>query len=91
VASVIAKWHTIDRCGPVAVRDDGPIRTETAQSARGESVTLITVADAGHQWPGSRPPAPRAVRALGLDPPSTALDATATLWRFFCAHRRPAR
>ena len=91
VASVIANWRTIDRCGPVAARDDGPIHTETAQSARGESVTLITVAGAGHQWPGSRPPAPRAVRALGLDPPSTALDATATLWQFFSAHRRPPR
>ena len=90
VASVIAGWRTIDGCGPVAARDDGPVHTETAQSARGDTVTLITVAGAGHQWPGSRPAAARAVRALGLDPPTMALDATATLWQFFSAHPRRA-
>jgi polyhydroxybutyrate depolymerase len=90
VATVIATWRTIDACGPVAARDDGSVHTETAHNANGQSVTLITVVGAGHQWPGSRPHAPRATRALGLDPPSGALDATTTLWQFFAAHPRTA-
>jgi len=31
--------------------------------------------------------APLRVSAAGLDPPSQALDATATLWAFFSTHR----
>jgi polyhydroxybutyrate depolymerase len=46
---------------------------------------LITIAGAGHQWPGAAPkPATQAL--LGADPPSTALDATVAMWRFFAAH-----
>ncbi len=29
-----------------------------------------------------------ATLAAGADPPSTALDATGTIWAFFAAHRR---
>jgi len=43
---------------------------------------------AGHQWPGAAP-APLAQRLLGLDPPSTELNATQVIWRFFAAHPRP--
>jgi polyhydroxybutyrate depolymerase len=39
------------------------------------AVELITIAGAGHQWPGAVPD-PLAQRLLGLDPPSTALNAT---------------
>jgi polyhydroxybutyrate depolymerase len=50
-------------------------------------VELITVAGAGHQWPGSVP-RPLVQRLLHLDPPSTALNATSVIWRFFAAHHR---
>lgn len=45
---------------------------------------LITVPDAGHQWPGST--VTKAQLALGADEPSDALDATAVIWRFFESH-----
>jgi len=48
------------------------------------AISLITIADAGHQWPGARHPLIE--RLLRLDPPSTALNATEALWRFFESH-----
>ncbi len=48
------------------------------------AVELVTIADAGHSWPGGK----RLAKAL--DPPSTALDATSLITAFFAAHtRRP--
>jgi polyhydroxybutyrate depolymerase len=48
-------------------------------------VELITIAGAGHQWPGGKGPGIIG-RVIGLDPPSNALNATATIWAFFAAH-----
>jgi polyhydroxybutyrate depolymerase len=64
------------------------VTTSTARCPAGRTVELITIAGAGHQWPGSVPD-PLAQRLLGLDPPSTALNATQVIWRFFAAHPRP--
>jgi len=50
-------------------------------------VELITIAGAGHQWPGATPN-PLAQRLLHTDPPSTALNATQVIWQFFAAHAR---
>jgi polyhydroxybutyrate depolymerase len=50
-------------------------------------VELITIAGAGHQWPGAAPNL-LAQRLLHTDPPSTALDATAVIWRFFTSQAR---
>jgi polyhydroxybutyrate depolymerase len=47
-------------------------------------VELITIDGAGHQWPGSTRTLVQ--RLAHTDPPSTALDATDTIWRFFAAH-----
>ena len=64
--------------------DDRNVTTVTSAScAAGTLVELVTVAGAGHQWPGSAPPTAAAKRLLDLDDPSTALDATAVLWDFF--------
>jgi polyhydroxybutyrate depolymerase len=51
-------------------------------------VELITIAGAGHQWPGAVPD-PLAQRLLHLDPPSAALNATQVIWEFFAAHPQP--
>jgi polyhydroxybutyrate depolymerase len=51
----------------------------------GTGVELITIADGGHSWPGGER------MAQILDPPSDALDATATIWRFFATHPRHDR
>jgi polyhydroxybutyrate depolymerase len=55
---------------------------------QGRAVELVTIAGAGHQWPGSAPKS-ALQRLLGADPPSDALDATGTIWQFFAAHPRP--
>ena len=80
-------FRRADACAPATTSRSGVV--ERSESVCGNhAVTLITIADAGHQWPGSvDKPVIRTL--LGLDAPSTALDATATLWSFFESH--PAR
>jgi polyhydroxybutyrate depolymerase len=87
VPSTVDIWRSADRCQPPTVVAADPVTTSRATCADGREVTLITIAGAGHQWPGG---AERTVaqRALGLDPASTALDATATIWEFFANHTR---
>jgi polyhydroxybutyrate depolymerase len=63
------------------------VTTSVATCPAGRSVELITIAGAGHQWPGS-PSRPAIEKLLGLDPPSAELDATDAIWRFFAGHRR---
>jgi len=85
VPSVNVGWRRVDGCGQPAVTTAGAVTASAASCPGGRSVVLVTVAGAGHQWPGSVPNTV-AERLLGADPPSTALDATAVIWRFFAAH-----
>jgi polyhydroxybutyrate depolymerase len=89
IPSVIERWRAVDACsGPPLTTTAGVVTTATsAPCAAGTEVVLVTVAGAGHQWPGGTPPSAAAKRLLDLDEPSTALDATTTLWDFFS--RRP--
>jgi polyhydroxybutyrate depolymerase len=88
IPALNASWRHIDHCAAPAVRTIGAVTTSTAGCPAGRTVELITIAGAGHQWPGAVP-APLAQRLLDLDPPSTALNATQVIWRFFAAHPRP--
>ena len=88
ITSVIAHWRAIDECGPSTESDNGPVHLDTADGPLNQEVTLITIVGAGHQWPGSRSLRRRGGRMPVPDPPSTALDATTTLWQFFTAHTR---
>ena len=76
------------RCAPATTTRDGPLQTTDARCAQGRAVVLVTIAGAGHQWPGS---ARKGLlqHLLGGDPPSTALDATEALWTFFNGHPAP--
>lgn len=87
VPDVNASWRQADNCATPAVTTAGTVTTSVASCPGGRSVELITIAGAGHQWPGGVPN-PLAQRILQTDPPSTALDATAVIWRFFAAHSR---
>jgi polyhydroxybutyrate depolymerase len=89
VPAVIRSWRAIDRCETPRREESGALSREWATCVAGREVALIAIADAGHQWPGGRAPAFIPARLLHLDPPSTALDATRTLWRFFAAHPLP--
>lgn len=85
VPSVAATWRAIDGCGPPTSATAGAVTTETAVCPNGRSVQSISVDGAGHQWPGgTRGPIQQ---RLGLPEPSTALDATDTIWQFFSRHR----
>lgn len=83
-----ATWRATDRCAPPTVTTEGVLTTSVAACPGGRAVELVTIAGAGHQWPGSAR-RPLLQRILPIDPPSTALDATATIWRFFARHPAP--
>ncbi|WP_432843940.1 extracellular catalytic domain type 1 short-chain-length polyhydroxyalkanoate depolymerase [Dactylosporangium sp. CA-092794] len=88
IPALAATWRATDRCGEPATSTAGDVTRATATCPGGRAVELITIAGAGHQWPGQPGPRGAAARALGLDPPSDALDATHTIWTFFAAHPR---
>ena len=87
VPSLNARWRGIDHCAAPAVTAAGTVTTSTATCPGGRAVELITIAGAGHQWPGSAP-RPLIQKLLGTDPPSTVLNATQVIWQFFAAHPR---
>jgi polyhydroxybutyrate depolymerase len=86
VPSVNATWRSIDACAEPTSTTSGSVTTSTARCADGRTVELISVAGAGHQWPGGEP-SPLLER-FGIPAPSTALDATDTIWQFFAEHHR---
>jgi polyhydroxybutyrate depolymerase len=86
VPSVNATWRSIDACGEPTSNTSGPVTASTAGCADGRTVELISVAGAGHQWPGGEPTP--ILDILGKPQPSTALDATRTIWQFFDEHHR---
>jgi polyhydroxybutyrate depolymerase len=88
VPDLIATWRATDSCPAPKVTTAGVVTTSRATCPGDRAVELITVAGAGHQWPGSAGPGPLASRLLQLDPPSTALNATDTIWQFFATHSR---
>jgi polyhydroxybutyrate depolymerase len=89
VPSVVATWRQVDGCAAAATTTAGVVTTSIASCPDDRSVELITIAGAGHQWPGSKPKSKLVAALLGSDPPSTALDATDTIWGFFAAHPMP--
>lgn len=88
VPALNTRWRAIDHCAAPSVTTSASVTTSIAACPGGRTVELITIAGAGHQWPGAVPAAPLVRRLLGSDPPSQALDATAVIWRFFAAHPR---
>jgi polyhydroxybutyrate depolymerase len=87
VPSVNATWRSVDGCAAPDSATAGMVTTQTAACADGRTVELISIDGAGHQWPGGlRNPAVEKI--AGLPPPSTALDATDTIWQFFADRHR---
>jgi len=82
VAEVSQLWREIDDCEAPEFEEADV--TTTIASCGDRAVELIVVAGAGHQWPGSTQT--KGQQLAGADEPSTALDATATIWEFFAAH-----
>jgi polyhydroxybutyrate depolymerase len=88
VPALNATWRATDGCAPPVTSVAGAVTTSVATCPDGRAVELVTIAGAGQQWPGA-PDRPVLQKLLGLDPPSTALDATAAIWAYFAAHPRP--
>ena len=88
VPALNARWRAIDHCRPPVATTAAVVTTSVANCPAGRTVELITIAGAGHQWPGGAPNV-LAQNLLHTDPPSTALNATAVIWQFFAAHPRP--
>jgi polyhydroxybutyrate depolymerase len=78
-------WRGIDHCKAPKVTTKGVVKTSVAACPHHRSVELISIIGAGHQWPGS-PNKPLQEELLHTDPPSQAINATATIWRFFKSH-----
>jgi polyhydroxybutyrate depolymerase len=87
VESVNATWRGIDGCGQPHSATAGDVITEMAGCADGRTVELISVTGAGHQWPGGDP-SPLAERFGKMPTPSTALNATDTIWQFFASKHK---
>jgi len=88
VSDEVERFRASAGCAPSLVETRGDVTTRMSSCALGRVVGLITIAGAGHQWPGARS-AGLIGRALGLDPPSQAMDATRVLWEFFRSQRQP--
>ncbi|MGH2633217.1 MAG: alpha/beta hydrolase family esterase, partial [Tepidiformaceae bacterium] len=82
-----ATWRKVDGCADPTVTTAPPVTTSIATCPGGRTVELITIAGAGHQWPGATRNKV-AEKLLGTDPPSTALDATKVIWQFFSQHSK---
>jgi polyhydroxybutyrate depolymerase len=79
-------FRSADTCQPPTSKKEGVLQTVISNCAQGREVALYTIEGAGHQWPGGKAKKGLVQRMLGADQPSTALDATATLWSFFQRH-----
>lgn len=75
------RWAELDGCPPPAAPNvAGPVTTDSwSGCGNGSAVRLISVQGAGHIW-----------FSEGLGPANGALDATATIWRFFSELRPTA-
>ncbi|HLI95639.1 MAG TPA: PHB depolymerase family esterase [Candidatus Baltobacteraceae bacterium] len=88
VAATLAVWQKANACGEPFVSRNGVTNVERWTCSRGGHVELVSIANAGHEWPGSRK-GPRGALLGALlhiapaDPVSDALDATQALWDFF--------
>jgi polyhydroxybutyrate depolymerase len=88
VNAALDVFRKADACAAPVTTTNGAVSIVRSACANGDAVQLTTIAGAGHQWPGAVPAQARAAALLHLEPPSTALDATALIWSFFDTKRR---
>jgi len=76
-----AFWAAADGCGATPrSRDSGAYVVWQYECPAGRAVELYLMKDSGHAWAGGKSGSP-----MG-DAPSTAVDATDVIWRFFRTH-----
>ncbi|MCI0580610.1 MAG: prolyl oligopeptidase family serine peptidase [Chloroflexi bacterium] len=80
-----ADWAARNGCagGPAVTFEQGEVTGESwSDCRRGATVTLVTIQDGGHTWPG-------AALAPNLDIATQDINATDAIWEFFAAHPMP--
>lgn len=83
VQKTLDTFRRVNSCGKDQVQKSGVLQTVITDCAAGKKVKLVAIEGAGHQWPGRQSRTHFVDKLLDIDPPSEALDATSTLWRFF--------
>lgn len=87
VQQAIDSFINANKCTSKTSTKTGVVQTDISHCPQSREVALITIENAGHQWPSGKTNKGFVSRILfNPDPPSTALDATATLWDFFQNH-----
>jgi len=82
LAQSLAPFIAADGCTTApAITEAPPLTTSVWTCAAGYSVITRVVDGAGHQWPGNVKPSTAGRTVLGIDPPSTAFNATDFLWQ----------
>lgn len=82
VAEAVAFWVRHNGCSETPVKEKrGKVAIESyGGCAAGTAVTLYTLLDEGHTWPGGKK------WAFWADEPSREISATDAIWEFFRAH-----
>lgn len=88
VAQTLEVWRDANACSSNSRNTSAGVVATARWTCSAGDVELITIAGAGHEWPGShRGPRGAFLGALlhiaPADPISDAINATATLWHFF--------
>ena len=74
-------WAKADGCPAAARSEQGGMHVQAYASCKdGTAVMFYIIEGGGHAWPGGEQ------TAFFLDKPSTVVDATAEIWKFFEAH-----
>jgi polyhydroxybutyrate depolymerase len=91
VADSTDAWRAIDGCAPASkvIYEQGDARCEQWDCAAGSEVTLCTIEQGGHTWPGGFPVEILPVVGLFLGKTSKDIDATNTMITFFERHPMP--
>ncbi|HSE39718.1 MAG TPA: PHB depolymerase family esterase, partial [Acidobacteriota bacterium] len=82
VSDAVAFWTKQDRCStPPKKEKNGKIFSEVYENcANNSGVTLFSIQDEGHTWPGGEK------WAFWADEPSKEISATNEIWKFFANH-----
>ncbi len=84
VQQTIDFWVKADGCSVTAhSQEPDVLMSNYGGCLDGSEVSYFVIQDGGHSWPGGDR------IAKSLDPPSTALNATLEIWRFFAEHSKP--
>lgn len=86
VQQSLDKFRQVANCGKPVLSRTATVETSVSSCPDGNEIVLITIGGAGHQWPGSKPAGRFKALFLPVDSPSSAIDATSTLWAFFHKH-----